>query len=143
MKTRQRIPLVRAALAACALMIAGVAAHAQQAPLTLPSMKFLTAPLVSPSAGQTYYGGATTHSSSFTGVSGFEGRPPEIVELARALKNDPDLIYEFVRNHIDTEFAFGLRKGALGGLMDKSGTAFDQNVLFVETVRQAGFTART
>ncbi len=119
------------------LLVAGVAT-AQ----TLPSMRFERGALVSPSAAQTYYGSSTTRTSSFTGVSGFEGRPPEIVEQTRALSNDIDLIYEYVRNHIDVEFAYGLRKGALGATIDQSGTPFDINVLFVELARQAGYTAR-
>ncbi|MGH7011785.1 MAG: hypothetical protein ACREEX_13210, partial [Caulobacteraceae bacterium] len=53
----------------------------------------------------------------------------------------PDLIFEYVHNHIDVEFAFGERKGALGALIDDSGTPFDQNVLFVDLVRQAGYQA--
>lgn len=109
---------------------------------TLPSMRFERGDLVSPAAAQTYYGSSTTRTSSFTGVSGFEGRPPEIVEQARALSNDIDLIYEYVRNHIDVEFAYGLRKGALGAMTDQSGTPFDINVLFAELARQAGYTAR-
>jgi RHS repeat-associated protein len=123
-------------LIAGATMMAG-AAQAQ----TMPSMRFERGVLVSPSAAQAYYGSATTRSSSFTGVSGFEGRPPEIVEQARAL-GDIDAIYEYTRNHIEVEFAFGLRKGALGALIDRSGTPFDINVLFVELARQVGYTAR-
>ncbi len=116
-----------------------VAAAAGQ---TLPSMRFERGELVSPAAAQTYYGSSTARTSSFSGVSGFEGRPPEIVEQARALSNDIDLIYEYVRNQIDVEFAYGLRKGALGAMIDQSGTPFDINVLFVELARQAGYTAR-
>src|SRR5580658_515658 len=33
-------------------------------------------------------------------------------------------------------------KGAVGTLIDKSGTPFDQNVLFVSMVRQAGYSAQ-
>lgn len=109
---------------------------------TLPSMRFERGALVSPAAAQTFYGNGTTRTSSFAGVSGFEGRPPEIVEQARALGNDVDLIFEYVRNHIDVEFAYGLRKGALGAMIDRSGTPFDINVLFVELARQAGYAAR-
>ena len=116
--------------------------HAQAQAQSLPTMRFERGALVSPANAQTYYGTSTTRTSSFTGVSGFEGRPPEIVEQARALGNDVDLIYEYVRNHIEVEFAFGLRKGALGAMIDRSGTPFDINVLFVELVRQAGYTAR-
>ena len=124
------------ALALAAVVASPVAAQ------TLPSMKSLTAPLISPAAGEAFYGTATTHTSSFAGVAGFEGQPPEIVETARSLKNSPDLIHEFVRNHVRVEYAYGLRKGPLAALIDKSGTPFDQNVLFVNLVRQAGYPAR-
>jgi RHS repeat-associated protein len=118
----------------------GTCALAQSA--SLPAMSFLAAPLVSPTDAEVFYGTNTTHSSSFVGISGFEGQPPEIVETARALKNDPDLIFEFVHNQIEVEYAFGLRKGPLGALIEKSGTPFDQNALFVNLVRQAGYQAQ-
>jgi YD repeat-containing protein len=105
-------------------------------------MAFVTAPLQTPSAAQTYYGAATTHTNSLAGVSGFGATPPEIVETARALKNNPDAIFDFVHDQIQTEFAFGERKGPVGALIDKWGTPFDQNVLFVNLVRQAGYTAQ-
>ena len=41
---------------------------------------------------------------------------PSIVELTRALKNDPQLIYEFVYNNIEHVPGFGVAKGALGTL---------------------------
>lgn len=126
----------------------GGAAFAQ-ATTTLPSMRFARGELVSPSAAVGYYGAATTRSSSFTGVSGFEGRPPEVVELARALKGDEtdqgkiaDLILEHVRNGADTAFTFGLSKGPLGVIVDRSGTPFDQAALVVELARQSGLSAR-
>ena len=109
---------------------------------TLPAMKFVTAALVSPSTAQTYYGSATTHTYSLSGVSGFGAVAPEIVETARALKNNPDTIFDFVHNGVETEFAFGERKGPAGTLIDKSGTPFDQNVLFVDLVKQAGYSAQ-
>lgn len=68
-------------------------------------------------------------------------RAPEIVELARALRGDPDLIYEYVRNRSDTEFLFGSHKGALGTSIDAAGTAFDQASLLVELLRQSGYAA--
>ncbi|KSB91795.1 hypothetical protein AS593_07165 [Caulobacter vibrioides] len=72
------------------------------------------------------------------------GRPraPEIKALARALKNDPDLIFEFVRDSVDTEFIFGAHKGALGASIDRSGSSFDQAMLLYELLREAGITAR-
>jgi RHS repeat-associated protein len=109
---------------------------------TLPSMQFVTASLVAPATAQTYYGSATTHTNSLSGVSGFGATPPEIVETARALKGNPDTIFDFVHDQVQTEFAFGERKGPIGTLIDKSGTPFDQNVLFVNLVRQAGYSAQ-
>jgi hypothetical protein len=67
--------------------------------------------------------------------------PASIAELARALKNDPDLIYEYVRNNIAYYPTWGLQKGAIGALLDNQGTAFDQATLMVQLLRQAGFTA--
>lgn len=67
--------------------------------------------------------------------------PTEIVELARALKNDPDLIYEYVYNNIETLPQYGSAKGPLGALLDGKGTAFDQAELMVALLQQAGFAA--
>ena len=46
-----------------------------------------------------------------------------IAELAAALKNDPQLIYEFVANNIEFLPQYGLMKGAWGCLMDGRGTS--------------------
>lgn len=67
--------------------------------------------------------------------------PAEIVELARALKNNPDLIYEYVYNNIETLPQYGSLKGPLGALLDGKGTAFDQAELMVALLQQAGLTA--
>lgn len=64
-----------------------------------------------------------------------------IVEQARALKNDPQLIYEFVYNNIEWEPGFSQQKGSLGCLLDGMGNSFDQSDLLVKLLRQAGFTA--
>jgi RHS repeat-associated protein len=110
---------------------------------SLPAMRFVTAPLVTPANAEAFFGTATTHTNSLGTVPGYGNvaTAPEIVETARALKNDPDLIFEYVHNQIDTEFAFGERKGPVGALIDKSGTPFDQNVLFVDMVRQTNSNA--
>lgn len=69
------------------------------------------------------------------------GRPKEIVELARALSNNADHIYDFVRNNIEISWTYGLQKGALGALLDRHGTAFDQAQLMVELLREAKYSA--
>ncbi|HEX3365615.1 RHS repeat-associated core domain-containing protein [Phenylobacterium sp.] len=101
------------------------------------STKIGTAPLLTPSAADAYYGSATTHTNS-TSVS---ARPAEVQELARALKNDPDLIYEYVRNNTEIVWTYGLTKGAMGVIVDRAGTSFDQAHLMMELLRQSGFTA--
>ena len=67
--------------------------------------------------------------------------PASIAELARALKNDPQLIFEYVYNNIEWQPGWGVMKGALGCLLDGSGNSFDQSMLLVALLRQAGFTA--
>jgi len=102
-----------------------------------PSTKIGTAELKAPSAADSFFGGSTTA----TNGTGAVGRAKEVVELARALKGDPDLIYEHVRNNMATSWTYGLSKGAVGVIVDRSGTAFDQAQLMVELLREAGFTA--
>jgi RHS repeat-associated protein len=67
--------------------------------------------------------------------------PASIPELARALRNNPDLIYEYVRNNIEYTPTWGVQKGALGTLLDNQGTAFDQASLMIALLRQSGYTA--
>jgi Transglutaminase-like superfamily len=67
--------------------------------------------------------------------------PASIAELARALKNDVNLIYEYVYTNIDYSPTYGLKKGALGTLLDGRGNDFDQAALMVVLLRQAGYTA--
>lgn len=67
--------------------------------------------------------------------------PASIAELARALKNNPDLIYEYVRNNIAYYPVWGIQKGPVGTILDNQGTAFDQAALMVSLLRQAGYTA--
>jgi len=52
-----------------------------------------------------------------------------------------NLVYEYVHRRVDTEFLFGSHKGALGTLIDGSGTAFDQANLMVQVLRQSGIAA--
>jgi RHS repeat-associated protein len=67
--------------------------------------------------------------------------PVSITELARALRNDPNLIYEYVRNNIEYYPVWGVQKGALGAIMENQGTEFDQAMLMVQLLRAAGYTA--
>ena len=66
---------------------------------------------------------------------------PEIAELARALRNDVDLIFEYVHNQIEFDPVFGSHKGAMGALLDKSGGDMAQASLMIALLRASGYTA--
>lgn len=108
----------------------------------LPSVKIGTAALSNPNQVKDYYGSSTT--STF-GLGEYYASaapvPHEITLLADALDDDPDLIFDFVRNNIRTEWMYGLKKGALGTLIERSGTSFDQAQLLVELLIAAGYDA--
>jgi hypothetical protein len=67
--------------------------------------------------------------------------PASITELARALRNHPDLIYQYLRNNIEYYPTYGVQKGALGTILDNQGTAHDQAMLMVELLRASGYSA--
>lgn len=66
--------------------------------------------------------------------------PQEIVTEAAALKNNPDLIYEYVYNNIQTLPQHGSLKGPLGTLLDGAGTEVDQAELMASLLQAAGYT---
>ncbi|MBI4685837.1 MAG: S8 family serine peptidase, partial [Nitrospirae bacterium] len=59
----------------------------------------------------------------------------EISELARALRYDPKLIYDYVHNYIDYVPYFGSLKGATLTYLDGSGNDFDQASLMIALLR--------
>jgi hypothetical protein len=65
----------------------------------------------------------------------------EITTLAASLKNNPDLIFEYVYNNIEYEPLFGSNKGPLGTLLDGRGNDIDQAQLLVALLNAAGFSA--
>lgn len=67
--------------------------------------------------------------------------PASIVELARALKNNVDLIWEHCANNLEFIPTYGSQKGAYGTLVDGFGNAFDLADVMVQLLRQAGYTA--
>lgn len=107
----------------------------------LPTIRLGSAAPVTPTTANSYFGSASTATVDLW-ASGITGRPEEFAQLARALRHDPDLIYEYVRNNIEYVPMYGLQKGALGAIIDQSGTAFDQAQLMVELLRESGYTAK-
>lgn len=100
----------------------------------LPSVREVMAPLVSPSDAFTYYGGATSSTA--------DPLDPRVKATARGLGHDIDRIYDYVRNGVDYDAGFGLGKGAVGALLDRTGNGFDQTHLFVKLARESGYSAR-
>ena len=106
-----------------------------------PTISLASAPLVDPTqAWQSFYSSSTAHTP---GVAAASTTAAEIVALARALGADhlnsaqyTQRVFDYVRLNVETEFRFGLGKGARGALLDLSGTPFDQAALMVELLRQ-------
>lgn len=104
---------------------------------TPPAIRVAESSGVSVAAGQAFFASATTH----TFEADEAAVHPLIASAARRLQNDPDRIYEFVRNTVDVEPTFGLQKGAVGTLTHRSGTPFDQADLMVKLLRAAGYSS--
>src|SRR5260221_7651770 len=108
----------------------------------VPAFSVNTGTLMTPAAADSWYCAESPGcSTSGTRQLWTTNYPVEITALARALHNDADNIYEYVRNSIEIVPMYGLQKGALGALIDRSGTAFDQAKLMVELLRSSGYTA--
>lgn len=150
------------AILAVALQPAAQTSGGSGLPAT-PSVRILTGPSVTPATAASYFTGATSATGGLCASAmnaaefcsgGAVARALELKSIARGLRADADTateagaqqtadrIYEYVRNSIDTEFLYGLHKGALGASIDRSGTAFDQAQLTIELLREAGITAR-
>ncbi len=69
------------------------------------------------------------------------GASNEIKELATGLKNDPDLIYQYVHDHVAYTPVYGYLKGPTATLLDGRGNDFDQASLMVALLREVGLTA--
>jgi RHS repeat-associated protein len=125
------------------IVSAGIVSTAFAAP---PAVNLRSAPLAAPSSAWTsFYGSSSTHT---VGLGGSTVRPPEIKKLARSLgagRYTADVyterVFDHVQLNVETEFRFGLSKGARGAALDLSGTAFDQANLMVELLREGGVTA--
>ncbi|MGA7812997.1 transglutaminase domain-containing protein, partial [Caballeronia sp.] len=86
-------------------------------------------------------------SGGVTGTNGIVSNdappgPASLEELARALRYNPDLIYEYVRDNIEIDPVRGIHKGALGAVLDNQGSAFDQAQLMVSLLRISGYDTR-
>ncbi len=130
-------------------LIAFLSAGAASAEVAGPGWISGTAEAVSPEAARVYYDSlsaaapvaqATSSSAPLNALAATVAPEtlPEIMALARALQNDPKLIYEFVHNHIDYVPYFGYLKGPALTLLDRSGNDFDQAALMIALLKASG-----
>ncbi len=129
-----------------ALLIA--AALTVGTPATADNVKSLSGKAISPTAADNYYSplgsGHTNQLCLLNSVMCSAPRAVAIRELARTLSRAGALsadqftlnVYEYIYKNVDTEFRYGLSKGAFGALLDQSGTPFDQDHLMVELLRE-------
>ncbi len=89
-----------------------------------------------------YLGGNQTVSPEDTQSTPEAPISPEIAELAKSLKWNPVLIYEWVKNNVETEWYWGSMKGAEETLHQKSGNDADQAALLVALLRASNFPTR-
>ncbi len=102
--------------------------------LTSPGGTSATAAAAKPSAaGAARPSAAAQPAATSSGASA--PIPPEINELARALRYNPQLIYEYVYNNIKILPEWGSLKGPLGAMLDGNGTVFDSAELMLQLLQ--------
>ncbi|MCM2358463.1 MAG: hypothetical protein NDI77_09965, partial [Geobacteraceae bacterium] len=106
--------------------------------LGYPAREPATAPVVVPA----YRGGNRIVAFADTASSAEAPISDEIVALAQSLQWKPVLIYEWVKNNVETEWYWGVMKGAEETLRQKSGNDADQAALLLALLRASGFPSR-
>jgi Transglutaminase-like superfamily len=99
-------------------------------------------PASSPVVKPAYKGGDRSVFAADTATTPEAPISKEIVDLAQSLQWNPVLIYEWVKNNVETEWYWGSMKGAEETLRQKSGNDTDQAALLVALLRSANFPAR-
>ena len=151
-RTACAVPYVCLLLLVFALAAGAGPAHAQTS-TNLPGVRILQGTLISVPLAESYYqshaplrGGVNSRTTSVTGYT----RSPEVIALANGLgasqvvagtlspSTYAQRVNEYVYNNIAVEFMFGEQQGALGAVINQSGTPFDQANLLGELLKVAG-----
>nr|WP_246463468.1 RHS repeat-associated core domain-containing protein [Nitrospirillum iridis] len=135
------VPFVRrwGALAAVFLVslpgMIGGGAHAQVDSANMPAAHIGVGVAVTPDQGWSYHQSQGLQSPA-------DISDTMVSDLAQALQQNPNVIYDYVRNNITLVPIYGLQKGARGAIIDGAGTPFDQAQLMVLLLRASGYTAK-
>ncbi len=106
--------------------------------LNYPAQQPIEAPAITPA----YKGGNKTVSPDDLNSTPEAPVSEEIVAMAESLEWNPVLIYEWVKNNVETQWYWGCMKGAEETLRQKSGNDSDQAALLVALFRACGFPSR-
>jgi hypothetical protein len=99
-------------------------------------------PVTSPSIVPACRGGSRSVDPADTSATAEAPISKEITELAQFLKWNPVLIYEWVKNNVETEWYWGVMKGAEETMRQRSGNDADQAALLTALLRASGFPTR-
>lgn len=122
---------------------AAALAPAPATPRAPRPLDFKAPPAVSPAEAEAYYAAASAKSAGLPPAGASEADvTDEIAALARALRYEPALLYEFVRNAIDFVPLFGVHRSATMTLLDRAGNDFEQSALLIALLRASGYTAQ-
>jgi hypothetical protein len=90
-----------------------------------------------------YLGGNKTVSSDDTKSTEEAPVSKTVADLAQSLKWQPVLIYEHIKNSIETDWGYwGCMKGAEETLRQKSGSSCDQSLLIASLLKASGYPTR-
>jgi hypothetical protein len=127
---------------AASVALAILIGSAMSAEAGLPTYRRVAAGLVSPAQAKALERELQTEPAATASILSATQASVEIQELARGLKHDVDLIYEYVYNRVEYTPIFGSVKGATATLRDRRGNDFDQASLMIALLRESNYSAR-
>jgi RHS repeat-associated protein len=106
----------------------------------LPAQFSATAAPVPPAFASLYYFTGITSNSGCRLVSATDDE--RVKNFADAVPANSDEIFKIIHDQVDFLPMFGRKKGSVGAILDRDGTALDQSELFVQVASHKGLCAR-